>query len=251
MTGISLYGIVTEIKTSKDMFSLRIEDKTGAVWAKLHFDKSWSLGRLGMGHTVYISGLSSSLSPQKCLELSWLENDTGASFFNISCLPAFLNTSCLHKLLCLSDLSAHTSGAQVCRVWLDQIDHCHVDTRFMHTLCGNLVDESHTGDLECKFCHSICNSEVERTFHLKITLADDTKRLFAWCIGQTAAELLQISPDEFYELPEEEQIMYPSSLEHEKFIVTILNSRRQDCGRIAEQNDNMVDWEVTRAMKCQ
>jgi hypothetical protein len=41
-----------------------------------------------------------------------------------------------------------------------------------------------------------------RTFHLKITLADETTKVFTWCTGQTAAELLQISPDEFYELPE-------------------------------------------------
>ncbi|XP_011100767.1 uncharacterized protein LOC105178892 isoform X1 [Sesamum indicum] len=252
MTGISLYGIVTSIRASEGMFSLRIEDTSGAIWAKLHFVTSWSLGRLEMGHTVYISGLSSLLTPLKSLELSWYENGTGSSFFNLSCLPAFLNTSCLHRLLCLSDLSIHTSGVQVCRVWLDQIEHCHVDTGFMHTLCGQLIDKkAPSGDPECKFCHRICNGEVERTFHLKITLADDTAKVFAWCIGQTAAELLQISPNEFYELPEEEQIMYPSSLEHEKFIVAIVNSRRQECGAFMERDHDMVDWEVTRAIKCE
>ncbi|KAI3469287.1 hypothetical protein Pfo_025950 [Paulownia fortunei] len=251
MTGISLYGNVTDIRAAEGMFSLRIEDSTGAIWAKLHFVRSWSLGRLGIGHTVHLSGLSSSLTPRKSLELSWYENGTGSSFFNLSCLPAFLNTSCLHRLLCLSDLSIQTSGAQVCRVWLDQIEHCHVDTRFMHTLCGHLIDKAPSGDLECKFCHIICNAEVERTFHLKITLADDTAKVFAWCIGQTAAELLQISPDEFYELPEEEQIMYPSSLEHEKFIVAIANCTRQDSGGFLEQDHDMVDWEVTRAIKCE
>ncbi|PIN07779.1 hypothetical protein CDL12_19646 [Handroanthus impetiginosus] len=251
MTGISLYGIVTDIRGSRGVFSLRIEDTTGGIWAKLHFARSWSLGRLGMGHTVYVSGLSSSLTPQKGLELSWYENGTGASFFNLSCLPALLNTSCLHRLVRLSDLSLHATGAQVCRVWLDQIQHCHVDTRFMHTLCGHLIDKATSGDLECKFCHSSCNGEVERTFHLKITLADDTAKVFAWCTGQTAAELLQISPDEFYELPEEEQIMYPSSLEHEKFMVAIVNSRRHDCGRIVQQDNDMVNWEVTRAIKCE
>lgn len=50
----------------------------------------------------------------RSLELSWYENGAGSSFFNLSCLPAFLNTSCLHRLLCLSDLSIHTRGAQVC-----------------------------------------------------------------------------------------------------------------------------------------
>lgn len=91
---------------------------------------------------------------------------------------------------------------QVCRVWLDQIEHCHVDTRFMHTVCGHLVDMAPHGDVECKFCGRICNAEVECTFHLKITVADETGKVFASCIGQTAAELLQISPNEFAELPE-------------------------------------------------
>lgn len=72
----------------------------------------------------------------------------------------------------------------------------------MHTHCGHLIDKAPNGDLKCNFCLRICNAEVERTFHLKITVADDTAKVFAWCIGQTAAELLQISPDEFYELPE-------------------------------------------------
>ncbi|KAL3626604.1 hypothetical protein CASFOL_030153 [Castilleja foliolosa] len=246
MTGISLYGNVTGITAAEGMFSLRIEDTTGVIWVKLHFVKSWSLGRLGVGHTVYISNLSSSLTPRKSLELSWYEDGTGSLFFNLSRLPAFLNTSCLHRLLSLSDLSIHVKGAQVCQVWLDQVEHCHVDTRFMHSLCGHLVDEGQNGDFKCKFCNCICNGELERTFHLKITIVDDTTKVFAWCIGQTAAELLQISPDEFYELPEEEQIMYPSSLEHEKFKVAIANCRRQDC---MEQDHDMVDWEITRAIK--
>lgn len=41
MTGISLYGIVTDIRVSEGIFSLRIEDTTGAIWAKLHFVASW------------------------------------------------------------------------------------------------------------------------------------------------------------------------------------------------------------------
>ena len=48
-----------------------------------------------------------------------------------------------------------------------------------------------------------------RTFHLKITLADESTKVFAWCIGQTATELLQISPDEFNELSE---VLYSYSM---------------------------------------
>lgn len=72
----------------------------------------------------------------------------------------------------------------------------------MHTICGHLVDTAPNGDVECKFCGRICNAEVECTFDLKITVADETGKVFASCIGQTAAELLQISPNEFAELPE-------------------------------------------------
>lgn len=39
------------------------------------------------------------------LHLSWREGDNGASFINISYLPALLNSSCLHRLSKLSDLS--------------------------------------------------------------------------------------------------------------------------------------------------
>ncbi|KAL8481356.1 hypothetical protein ACS0TY_027753 [Phlomoides rotata] len=250
MTGISLHGTVADIRTSSEgKFSLTIDDTTGSIWAKLHFVKSWSLGRLGIGHTVFLSGLSSSPTRGKGLELSWYENGSGSSFFNLSCLPAFLNTSCLHKLSCLSDLSIHTTGARVCRVWVDQMEHC--DVRVMHRLCGHLINEAPNGNLECKFCHTICNAEAERTFLLQIIIADDTSKIFAWCIGQTAAELLQISPDEFCELPEEEQMMYPSSVEHEKFIVGIVKCgrRKEGCGGSVDQIHSMVDWEVTRAVK--
>jgi len=47
------------------------------------------------------------------LELAWFENGTGASFINLSCLPALINSSCLHKLFKLSDISNQTSYAQV------------------------------------------------------------------------------------------------------------------------------------------
>lgn len=47
------------------------------------------------------------------LELAWFENGTGASFINLSCLPALINSSCLHKLFKLSDISNQTCYAQV------------------------------------------------------------------------------------------------------------------------------------------
>ncbi|XP_057958832.1 uncharacterized protein LOC131151595 isoform X2 [Malania oleifera] len=207
MTGIGLYGVVTDVfrerNTTEAIFSLRIEDQTGVIWAKLHFAKSWSLGRLGLGHTIYISGLTCAMTKQKILEVLWFENDGGASIINISSLPALLNSSCLHKLSFLSNLSNQTRSIHVCRVWLDQIEHCHVNTRFSHALCGRFVKKPPCGFVECNFCHYSCDTEIVRTFHLKITLADESAKVFAWCTGPTATELLQISPDEFYELPED------------------------------------------------
>lgn len=85
---------------------------------------------------------------------------------------------------------------------LDQIAHCHVNTKMSHSLCGHFVTKMPSGILECNLCRYNCDTEVVRTFHLKITLADESAKVFAWCTGQTAAELLQISADEFYELPE-------------------------------------------------
>lgn len=251
MTGISLYGIVSDItSTQESVLSVKIQDVTGAIWARLHFAQSWSLGRLGLGHTIYISGLTCSVGTGKSLALRWVENDAGASFINISCLPALLNSSCLHKLSCLSDLSAEPTGTLVCRVWLDQIEHCHVTARLSHTSCGYFLDDGSGEDLKCNFCQRKCNAELARNFHLKITIADESGKLFAWCTGQTAVELLQITPDEFCELPEEEQIMYPSSLEHETFKVALVNCRKKVKG-LLDQDHDIIAWEITRAMKCE
>ncbi|KAI5349228.1 hypothetical protein L3X38_002115 [Prunus dulcis] len=135
MTGVSLYGVVTNItrerSTTEAIFSLRVEDATGAIWAKLHFVKSWSLRRLSIGHTVYISGLTCSMTKWRGLEALWFENTAGASFFNLSSLPALLNSSCLHKLSSLSDLSSQTSCMQIVQVWLKM--------KMVHTRVGKFL----------------------------------------------------------------------------------------------------------------
>ncbi|KAK4855093.1 hypothetical protein QYF36_003916 [Acer negundo] len=259
MTGISLYGVVTEIlrenNTSEVVFSLKIEDKTGTTYAKLRFAESWSLGRLSVGHVVYIAGLTCSKTKQNRLEVLWFEKDDGASLVNLSCMPALLNSSCLHKSSCLVDLSSSASYMHICRIWLDRINHCYVNTTFSHSLCGRFVNERSGGVFECSFCRCNCNdAELVRTFDLKITLADETAKVLVWCTGQTATELLQISADEFHELPEEEQIIYPSSLENERFMVALVKScgKRQDfCGLNDSLNreTDAYSWEITRALK--
>lgn len=116
----------------------------------------------------------------------------------LCCLKLHLKQASVH----LSYYDAALAILQICRIWLDQIDYCHVTTRFSHVPCGHFVNTTSSGIIECKFCHVNCEDAVVLSFHLKITLADDSGKVFAWCTGQTAAELLQISPDEFCELPE-------------------------------------------------
>ncbi|XP_028751755.1 uncharacterized protein LOC114711507 [Neltuma alba] len=255
MTSVSLYGVVTDIikdVSSETTFSIRIADTSGAIWAKLHFTTAWSLGRLSFGHTVFVSGLTCLKLKQKRLEVSWFENDDGASFINISCLPALINSSCLHKISRLSDITCKTGYAQICRIWLEPMEHFHVNTRFSHSPCGHFVNEMPSGLLECGFCHKVCDAEVVRTFDLKITVADDSAKVLAWSTGQTAMDLLQISPEEFYELPEEEQVMYPSSLENESFMVALVNCKNESYGLIQGPSlDNSTPWEITRAYKCE
>lgn len=189
------------------------------------------------------------------LEVLWFEDEVGGSCINLSCLPGLLNTSCLHKLSCLSDLSTKMQSIyvrvphelslwpirdvlysllpllslvnnnhflivlslicshviddlfltklQICQVWLDLVEHCQVNTRSSHAICGHFISKTASGPLECNFCHRICeDAEVVRTFHLKINLASNGARVLAWCTGHAASELLQISADEFYNLPE-------------------------------------------------
>ncbi|GJV11495.1 nucleic acid-binding, OB-fold protein [Tanacetum coccineum] len=229
MTCISIYGVVTDIKKTNNQestFSLRIEDITGGIWAKLHFSKSWSLGKISIGHTIYIAGLTCSMVKHKrlnidctklptslifCLEnenndyktsieVSWREKERGSFFVNLSCLPALLNSSCLHKSSTLSDLSAKCSNTHVCRIWLDQIEHCHVNLRYCHASCGHIATKN--VGFSCNFCACRCDDDIVRSFHLKVTIADSTGKVVAWCTGHMATELLQISPDEFYDLPE-------------------------------------------------
>ncbi|KMT16257.1 hypothetical protein BVRB_3g054110 [Beta vulgaris subsp. vulgaris] len=255
MTGISIYGVVMdmsrEANTTKLIFSMRLQDLTGTICVKLHFSESWSLGRLSLGHTVYISGLSCTKMKHKRLEAQWFQNDPGTSFVNLSCLPAILNSSCLHKPSYLVDMSRENTGTHICRVWLDQIEHCHVNTRLAHVDCGHFVKTTASGSVECEFCCCSCEMITRRAFHLKITVADESGKVFAWCTGQTASEILQISPDEFYELPEEDQVIYPCSLENERYMVAIIHCGQQETlfkERVTAEND-MIPWEITRALK--
>ncbi|KAI4371385.1 hypothetical protein MLD38_019627 [Melastoma candidum] len=255
MTGITLYGVITDIYRETNeaafVFSMKLEDATGVAWIRLHFGESWSLRRISVGHTVYISGMTSSMSKRMRLELSWFENDPGAHVVNISTLPSMLNSPCLHRLSCLSNMLSGTTSTHICKVWLSQIEECQIEVRETHVRCGHFIWKSADGLPECSFCDCKCSSEVVNTFLLKITVADEMAKVCAWCSGQTASELLQITPDEFYMLPEDEQLIYPSSLENEKFTVAIVNcqKRRNGSRRRLPPGIDKIPWEITGASK--
>uniref|UniRef100_A0A0D9W110 protein-serine/threonine phosphatase n=1 Tax=Leersia perrieri TaxID=77586 RepID=A0A0D9W110_9ORYZ len=85
---------------------------------------------------------------------------------------------------------------------------------------------------------------------LHLTIADDSEKVFAWCVGQTAVEFLQISPDEYLELPEDERAMYLYTLQNESFTVAIANTSKQ-IEEYIEDKKALPVWEITRAQKCE
>lgn len=252
MVGVSLFGTITSVckaSASGTTFYLEIEDVTGVVLMKLSFIGHWSLGRVGVGHMVYISGLTCALSSTNILEVSWCEKEPGSLFVNLSLLPALLNSTCLHNLSLLSDLPHSANRTHICRVRLDHIDCNSLKVLLFHNLCGCFVNEL-SGVLQCSFCKSVCPSGCTHGFQLHLTIADDSGKVFAWCVGQTAVEFLQISPDEYMELPEDERAMYLFTLQNESFTVAIANTSKRVDG-YTESDEAPPAWEITRAQKCE
>ncbi|TVU44279.1 hypothetical protein EJB05_03715, partial [Eragrostis curvula] len=252
MVGVSLFGTVTSVckaSTSGTTFYLELEDITGVVLMKLIFTGPWSLGRVGVGHMVYISGLTCTLSSTRIREVSWREKEQGSLFVNLSLLPALLNSPCLHKLSLLSDLPHSSNRTHICRVRLDHIDCNSLKLLLFHNICGCVVNE-HSGGRQCSFCKCDCQRGCLHGFRVHLTIADDSEKIFAWCVGQTAVEFLQISPDEYLELPEDERVMYLYTLQNESFVVAIANtSKRVD--ECATDDEALPVWEITRAQKCE
>ncbi|VAH97580.1 unnamed protein product [Triticum turgidum subsp. durum] len=252
MVGVSLFGTVRsvcKVSTSGTTFYLEIEDATGVVLTKLIFTGHWSLGRVGVGHMVYISGLTCSLNKINILEVSWSEKEPGSLFVNLSLLPALLNSTCLHNISLLSDLPHSANRTHICRVRLDHIDCDSLKLSLFHNLCGYVVDELPDG-LQCSLCKVACQNGCTPGFQLHLTIADDSEKVFAWCVGQTAVEFLQISPDEYMELPEDEQAMYLFTLQNESFTVAIANTSKRVDG-YAENAEALPLWEITRAQRCE
>ncbi|KAH0462386.1 hypothetical protein IEQ34_009961 [Dendrobium chrysotoxum] len=183
--------------------------------------------------------------------VSWFEKDSESTFVNLSSLPALLNSSCLHRLSCLSDIHKRINSTNICSVHLSLIELHHIRPVLSHTVCGHPVCETCDGVVQCSFCHLTCEGELMRCFHLEITVADGSSSVFTWSTGQTASELLQISPDEFYELPEDEQAMYLYTLKNERFMIAIVHSlQKPDRCFVSSIKEDYPIWEITRAQKC-
>ncbi|KAG8098862.1 hypothetical protein GUJ93_ZPchr0013g35593 [Zizania palustris] len=188
-----------------------------------------SLGRVGVGHMVYISGLTCTLSSKNIPEVLWIDKEPGSKVVNLSLLPALLNSTCLHNLSLLSDIPHSTNRTHICRVRLDHIDGNSLKVLLFHNLCGYVVNDQSSG-LQCSFY--------------------DSEKIFAWCIGQTAIEFVQISPDEYMELPEDERAMYLYTLQNESFTVAIANTSKRTDGH-TDDDKALPVWEITRAQKCE
>ncbi|CAA7398566.1 unnamed protein product [Spirodela intermedia] len=255
MTGINLYGLVRDIhrdvESAEVIYSMTLEDVTGAVVVKLHLSTCWSLGRLNVGHTIYITGLTCCMTSGNLPKVSWHEKDLGASLIDLSGLPALLNSSCLHKLSLLSSLSNRMNATHICNIHLVEVDHRRLYSRNLHAVCGHFVNERPDGSLECSLCRCSCDDELVRGFHLRVHLQDESATVSAWCAGQTATELLQISPDDFFELPEVEQAMYLYTLENEGFLVALANTKVCCEGSsMTVDDESETIWEIVRAQKC-
>ncbi|KAG0473385.1 hypothetical protein HPP92_015242 [Vanilla planifolia] len=251
MARISLYGNVIDIARDTDyedtVFTMRIDDNTGEIVVKLHFGGSWSLGRLNSGHTVYITGLNCYLNKTRRLELSWFEKDSGSAFVNLSCLPALINSSCLHRLRVLSDIHKQINATSICSVHLNSIELHHIRPVLCHSICSHAVIGTCDEAIQCSFCLRSCEGELMRCFYLEVTVADESSKVRTWSIGQPASELLQISSEEFFELPEDEQAMYLYTLQSERFTVAIVRSNRR---RVPCVGEDLALWEITRAQSC-
>jgi Cell division control protein 24, OB domain 3 len=92
---------------------------------------------------------------------------------------------------------------QICYVHLDQIEHLSIQAVLCHSSCSESVNQIADDIYHCTFCECDCDyDKCICSFQLCMSVTDESGKVFAWCISQTASELLQISPEEFLALPE-------------------------------------------------
>ncbi|KAH9319006.1 hypothetical protein KI387_020775, partial [Taxus chinensis] len=257
MSSFSLYGVVTFLGrargNSDNIFLMKIEDSTGSIIVKLNFNKHWSAGAICSGHTVFLSGLSCYMTSKGRMECLWHESNDNTSITNISQLPTLLNSACLHHICSLSELSTQMNSTQVCRVLIERVELHQLNVELSHSHCGHSVNDDPNGLPICSFCLCVCDTAVTPSFCLTVTLKYDSMKISAYCSGQSAAELLQVFPDEFCTWPEDEQAMYLFTIENDEFIVAICKNMLYNNGHQEVHNTNpdsiMTTWRITRALK--
>ncbi|KAH9566237.1 hypothetical protein CY35_04G120500 [Sphagnum magellanicum] len=134
MSHVALYAHVTwavgapAVKSNEEQkehsnrtFFLRLQDPTGFVDVKLHFNERWSAGKVFVGHVIFLTGLTTIVGGDGRVEGQWLEKDTEAMLVNITQLPALLSSPSLHQILPLSSLSSTSSTSHVCRVRIGKL----------------------------------------------------------------------------------------------------------------------------------
>lgn len=89
-----------------------------------------------------------------------------------------------------------------------------------------------------------CNVQP-KSYHKRLGNKFTDESFYTWFIG------CQVYASFSFSL-QEEQVMYPSSLENERFMVAIVNCKRQGSGpgdALMLETEG-TSWEITRALKC-
>ncbi|KAL2614116.1 hypothetical protein R1flu_025808 [Riccia fluitans] len=241
MSNAALYGLVTFFAQLPDLESatkrqhaayksaylLRIQDCSGALEIRMYFHDHWSSGELHVGQIAFVGGISTSVNPNGGMDCTWTERQGGALVVNMTQLPALLSTNCLHRIVPLSDIHSSSLTVQVCRVQVKNLAQHGVQVKLCHVPCGHPVfDLPVPGQWNCNFCRRACDGkETMLTFFSTAVLVDvypgQHTQVYASCSGRAAAEVLQVSPEDFCSFSEVEQGMYLYSLESEHFLVTL------------------------------
>ncbi|BBN11032.1 hypothetical protein MPTK1_5g08480 [Marchantia polymorpha subsp. ruderalis] len=241
MTNVALYGMVTFLSPLPDLESvvkrnfaayksaylLRIQDCSGALDIRLYFSDQWSAGEIHVGQIAFVGGIFTTVNSNGGMDCTWTEKQGGALVVNMTQLPALLSTACLHRIVPLSKISSSSLTVQVCRVQIKNLAQHGVQVKFCHIPCGHpVVGLPVPGRWSCNYCRRACETkETVLTFFSTALLVDvypgHHTQAYASCSGRAAAEVLQISPDDFCSWSEIEQGMYLYSLENEEFLVTL------------------------------
>ncbi|OAE23822.1 hypothetical protein AXG93_369s1160 [Marchantia polymorpha subsp. ruderalis] len=214
MTNVALYGMVTFLSPLPDLESvvkrnfaayksaylLRIQDCSGALDIRLYFSDQWSAGEIHVGQIAFVGGIFTTVNSNGGMDCTWTEKQGGALVVNMTQLPALLSTACLHRIVPLSKISSSSLTVQIgTAVLIVQLLRLNPGMQGANKESGTAWGAALLVD-------------VYPGHHTQA---------YASCSGRAAAEVLQISPDDFCSWSEIEQGMYLYSLENEEFLVTL------------------------------